>query len=517
MLPNFDEFMKLSSFGMAWENHIGPHIARGGSAEELEGLMDTHAIPEGLKNRFRKAHAAKVQGPQSSYVPPKPGAAPPVAGGSMVPHGTKFPPSAGSPGGMGGAGGLGGIGGKIRAAVGKVPRSALIGGAAGATAAGLGAAYMMGKRRDAQAQVKVARDLIPGGLADSGPPKNVDQAQVRKGIKSELEHTNRRDIAREIAFDHLTEDPKYYTKLDKMEKSSSAVFDELNKLGAISEDQARASLERLDSLEKAKPTAGQVARYGAIGAAAAPGIKVLTNAIHGKSLHDFGQAGKGLRGIARGAAGSAVGGALMAGAVPLVRSHFDRKAESGTLKKYVAQYDRQNQAAEQTPHPEAPKTASIHKLFPRASSVVRRSSWDLDKQTLNIAMDKKDDAADKLKKVAFQQSGYGATGGYVDFHQISAQAPFRRPSLQTAVDQKVDALYGVKTSGVLDELVREMAQEDTKEAGAMTPVGLSPASRLASAQRIAKPKITAPSGPSIGDIAKPMGFGRKIPGATKTM
>lgn len=39
--------------------------------------------------------------------------------------------------------------------------------------------------------------------------------QLDKGIKVELEHTTHRKVAREIALDHLAEDPDYYTKLDK--------------------------------------------------------------------------------------------------------------------------------------------------------------------------------------------------------------------------------------------------------------------------------------------------------------
>lgn len=61
-------------------------------------------------------------------------------------------------------------------------------------------------------------DKIPGGLADKGPPKGVDPKQVEKGIKVELEHTDDKDLAREIAYDHLTEDPKYYDKLETIEK-----------------------------------------------------------------------------------------------------------------------------------------------------------------------------------------------------------------------------------------------------------------------------------------------------------
>jgi len=41
--------------------------------------------------------------------------------------------------------------------------------------------------------------------------------QLNKGIKVEMEHTNNKKIAKEIAMDHLYEDPKYYDKLEKIE------------------------------------------------------------------------------------------------------------------------------------------------------------------------------------------------------------------------------------------------------------------------------------------------------------
>jgi len=42
--------------------------------------------------------------------------------------------------------------------------------------------------------------------------------QLEIGIDVEKEHTSDKNAAREIALDHLGEDPKYYTKLVKMEK-----------------------------------------------------------------------------------------------------------------------------------------------------------------------------------------------------------------------------------------------------------------------------------------------------------
>lgn len=64
------------------------------------------------------------------------------------------------------------------------------------------------------------KEKIPGGLARV-PPK-VDPKQVEKGIKVEREHTDDPDVAREIAYDHLTEDPVYYDKLEEMEKKGAA-------------------------------------------------------------------------------------------------------------------------------------------------------------------------------------------------------------------------------------------------------------------------------------------------------
>jgi hypothetical protein len=39
--------------------------------------------------------------------------------------------------------------------------------------------------------------------------------ELMKGIRHEKEHTSDPKTAREIALDHLKEDPKYYTKLEK--------------------------------------------------------------------------------------------------------------------------------------------------------------------------------------------------------------------------------------------------------------------------------------------------------------
>lgn len=55
--------------------------------------------------------------------------------------------------------------------------------------------------------------------------KDVDQGQLRKGIKVEKEHTPEKPVAKRIATDHLAEISDYYSRLDKMESSAKKTED----------------------------------------------------------------------------------------------------------------------------------------------------------------------------------------------------------------------------------------------------------------------------------------------------
>ncbi|MBD3262496.1 MAG: hypothetical protein GF334_12660, partial [Candidatus Altiarchaeales archaeon] len=66
--------------------------------------------------------------------------------------------------------------------------------------------------------MKRKSEKIPGGMAEGKKPSDFDARQMAMGIKVEMEHTDNREIAKEIAMDHLMEDPKYYTHLLRMEK-----------------------------------------------------------------------------------------------------------------------------------------------------------------------------------------------------------------------------------------------------------------------------------------------------------
>lgn len=74
------------------------------------------------------------------------------------------------------------------------------------------------------------KDYIHGGLGDNlkgsthdkckeiAKQHGVSEQEILKelelGYKAEIEHTDKPSIAYEIAFDHLIEDPNYYSKLD---------------------------------------------------------------------------------------------------------------------------------------------------------------------------------------------------------------------------------------------------------------------------------------------------------------
>lgn len=103
------------------------------------------------------------------------------------------------------------------------------------------------------------------------------------------------------------------------------------KLAEVSPDQARRSLDRLDTLERNKPTLGQAARYGAVGGLGGAAIGAVGNAIeHGGALKGGTLKAKVLN-LGANAAKGAIGGS----ALPLARAHLDRRAELGTLRRFM--------------------------------------------------------------------------------------------------------------------------------------------------------------------------------------
>lgn len=73
----------------------------------------------------------------------------------------------------------------------------------------------------------IAMERIPGGLGASDDPADFDQEQLFMGIQVELEHGNDIATAMEIAMDHLSEDPHYYSRLAGIEDFKPAPMPKL--------------------------------------------------------------------------------------------------------------------------------------------------------------------------------------------------------------------------------------------------------------------------------------------------
>jgi hypothetical protein len=68
------------------------------------------------------------------------------------------------------------------------------------------------------------KDLLPGGEADNLPDRDFSEPALAEGAKHEREHTDNGQVAKEIAKDHLSEDPDYYKKVQKIEKAGASVY-----------------------------------------------------------------------------------------------------------------------------------------------------------------------------------------------------------------------------------------------------------------------------------------------------
>jgi hypothetical protein len=80
------------------------------------------------------------------------------------------------------------------------------------------------------------KEKIPGGkakgltLQDLAKYHKMPLQSIKKkldqGIKTEMEHTTDKSIAREIAMDHIYEDPNYYSKLKKIETEGTCGYNQ---------------------------------------------------------------------------------------------------------------------------------------------------------------------------------------------------------------------------------------------------------------------------------------------------
>lgn len=111
-------------------------------------------------------------------------------------------------------------------------------------------------------------ELLPGGVATGMRPEDFDHRQLAVGTIVELEHTagaaERRAVAlaREIAMDHLAEDPRYYEKLRQIHLDGSGLGFTEEIMAAI-EERAGIGAEK-----RVKPMVMGAMALGALGLAA---------------------------------------------------------------------------------------------------------------------------------------------------------------------------------------------------------------------------------------------------------
>ena len=83
-------------------------------------------------------------------------------------------------------------------------------------------------------------ELIVGGdkgmsKSEGTKPSEVCPKELAAGIKIEREHSDNPKVQKEIAMDHLTEHPKYYTGLKKMEAELTKAEKVMNKVSEAME------------------------------------------------------------------------------------------------------------------------------------------------------------------------------------------------------------------------------------------------------------------------------------------
>jgi len=200
------------------------------------------------------------------------------------------------------------------------------------------------EKKAADTKWDAAKELGGLGLIAMGPVDSLQaRARARLAKDKSKDAVKRRQLMGEGG--HAVADVlglgvlgKPYVERLVKRGSLDACLDELEKLGESSEisvEDARRSLDRLDTLERNRPTAKQVGRYAALGAVAGPAVGAVSNVIKGKSPLNFSTA-EGVSQL-RGVLGESAKGALGMGAVPLVRGALDRQGEKKELRKFLEQ------------------------------------------------------------------------------------------------------------------------------------------------------------------------------------
>lgn len=311
-------------------------------------------------------------------------------------------------------------------------------------------------------------------------------------------------------------------------------FDELQKLGAVGDEELERTKARYKELQEQRPDAAQVGRYMGFGAVTAPVLSAMGNAIRGGRMEGQSMASHltGARdvpfGVARSIASDAARGALASGAIPVLRGEMDRRVEMRELAHKMKEHEGTAGRLEApfTPIPES--SGGVSKLAKRKKEKDSASFENTPAQAWSghgIV-----EASFEGEKAAFATSEYSSNIGRPSAPQVSQLPPFRVPALRGPQLQKEGA--GAPTRGgflMASELppfrVQPLGTRSLEKKGGLAS---TPAGRLSASKGVGAPSA-APSGPGpntaaqAGHVGTPMpgsikgGIGKRVPKFTPTM
>ena len=132
---------------------------------------------------------------------------------------------------------------------------------------------LKGGNADYSSLVKIAKKHDAKGYYHIEDMVRFIKKELQKGINVELEHTNDKEMAREIAMDHLWEDPNYYLKLDKMEKETNEMTDSSSSgsyAAAFSTMKTKADIKKIYNAKLTEATDSSTSSAGAYDAPFTP-------------------------------------------------------------------------------------------------------------------------------------------------------------------------------------------------------------------------------------------------------
>lgn len=192
-------------------------------------------------------------------------------------------------------------------------------------------------------------------------------------------------------------------------------------------------------------------------------------------------------------------------------------------KDAKAKYDKPKKEYKKTPNPgdlDSPKLGSV--LAGLVKEGVAGDSYSLLDQVGKSKTKPREAEAPnptyRVKKASFATSQYSGTLGPGKFNFYASHVPpFRSPQLRTASASEEELAMAQKEMKKQDKSWTPLSKMGAMldELSKLNAVQ-SPEAQITQSQKIGAPKTTAPPGPSIQQISKPIGYGRPQPGTTKT-